>query len=195
MGPHTRGKLILVVGVPGSGKSTLIAHAREVFPALVSSVSWTTRAPRPGEEDGDVYHFVTDGEFSASVARGEFIEWVTIDTGHKYGTRKEEIIPHLQNGRTVIREVEVQGARAIRNMMPEDVATIFVWTDSWENLAQRILARAPISEEELEARRKRYEKEILFKDEADFVVQNRENCLEDAKKEFKAAVSHIVAGK
>lgn len=187
-----RGKLILVVGLPGSGKGTLIAHAKEAFPELVFPISWTTRAMRPGEREGEVYHFAAKEEFMRSVAAGEFLEWVTIDTGHCYGTRRADIEGPLSEGKFVLREVEVIGARNIRSLLPkEELATIFINTDSWEDLKARMLARAPMSEEELQARHARYESEVSFLSEADYVVENRHGHLEEAKRDFDAAIRAI----
>lgn len=188
-----QGALILIVGLPGSGKGTLINHVRGAFPELVFPTSWTTRPIRAGEIEGQVYHFATEEEFSKEVADGAFLEWVTIDTGSRYGTLKREIIPFLESGKTVIREVEVDGARNIRSLLaPYKVVTIFISTDSWEVLRERMLARAPMSEEELAERKKRYEREVLFKAEADFVVENRNGELESAEQALDTIISRIL---
>lgn len=188
------GKLILIVGLPGSGKGTLIAHLKQTFPELVFPISWTTRPPRPSEVEGEVYHFATDEEFTASVEKGEFLEWVTIDTGHKYGTRRADIMNPIAEGKFVLREVEVMGARTIRDLLPrEQFATIFVNTDSWDDLKARMLERAPMSEEELEARRKRYESEVGFRAEADYIVENRHGQLEEAKRDIERVVREIIS--
>lgn len=189
-----RGKLILVVGLPGSGKGTLIGHAKQVFPELVFPRSWTTRAMRPGEKEGEVYHFATEEEFTRSVEAGEFLEWVTIDTGHRYGTRRADIVEPLAEGKFVLREVEVIGARNIRGMFEKnELVTVFINTDSWDDLKSRMLARAPMSDEELEARRKRYEQEVSFLPEADYVVENRHGHLDEAKRDFETVIKKIIS--
>ncbi len=189
-----KGKLVLIVGLPGSGKGTLIAHLREQFPEIVFPVSWTTRPRRPGENEGDVYHFASDDEFSRSVGDGEFLEWVSIDGGHRYGTRKNEIVPPLEEGKLVLREVEIQGARRLKKLLPhEDIVSIFINTGSWDDLSARMLARAPMSAEELAKRKERYEKELSFKNEADFVVENQYGKLDEAKRQVSAILQSLRA--
>jgi len=189
-----KGKLILIVGLPGSGKGTLVAYARDQFPQIVFPISWTTRPIRPGEAEGANYHFATDEEFMRSVESGEFLEWVTIDGGHRYGTRKNEILPALEAGKFVMREIEVLGARAIMSLMPrEDIVIICINPDSWEDLSKRMLSRAPMSAVELEERRKRYEREAPFKKEADFVIDNTYGELDKAKEQLSAVLRKVLA--
>jgi guanylate kinase len=159
------------------------------MPELVFPVSCTTRVPRPGEVEGEKYHFVTQEEFESRRASGEFLEWAPYG-GNYYGTLKSQILQPLAIGKTVVREVEVQGARQILALMPE-VAIIFIDAGSWEHLERRIQARAPISDVELLARRKRYEDETTFKNQADAIVYNPNGGLEQAKKDFVAAVQQL----
>jgi guanylate kinase len=187
-----KGKLILVIGPTGSGKGTLLAHVRERVPGLVYPVSCTTRTMRPGEVSGQTYYFVTPQEFEQRIQAGEFLEWA--EYGHnRYGTLRSEIIPALEEGKTVLREVEVQGARQIQQMLPpENLRIIYIDAGSWEELERRIKLRAPIGAPELEARRKRYEDETSFKAQATAVIENRDGGLEQAKREFEAAVRGIM---
>ena len=189
----SKGTLILVVGLPGSGKGTLISFVRETYPDIVFPMSWTTRAMRPGEVEGQVYHFATDEEFSAAIERGEFLEWVSIDTGHRYGTLRSGIIDPLEGGKLVMREVEVQGARAIHELLPnEKIKTIFIASDTgWDDLARRMLERAPMSPEELAERKARYEREVLFRGEADYVIDNSRGNLEAAKQRMREIIDDI----
>lgn len=188
----TKGKLILVIGPTGSGKGTLLAHVRQAIPQLVFPVSCTTRAMRPGEVSGQTYYFVSPGEFEKRAHAGEFLEWA--EYGHnRYGTLKSEILPAIAQGKTVIREIEVQGARQVQAILPpENLRIIYIDAGSWEDLEKRIKARAPIGAPELEARRKRYEDETSFKGQATAVIENRDGALEQAKQDFEAAVRAIM---
>jgi guanylate kinase len=185
------GKLILVVGPSGSGKSALLAHLAQQMPDIIFPVSCTTRAMRPGEIDGEKYHFVTKDEFERRREAGEFLEWAPYG-GNYYGTLKSQILGPLAEGRVIMREVEVQGARQIQKLIsPESLRIIFIHAGSWENLERRIQARAPITEVELLARRKRYEDETTFKDQAHTTILNFDGGLEEAKKAFVAAIQKI----
>jgi guanylate kinase len=184
-----QGKFILVVGPSGSGKSALLTHLAHEMPELVFPVSCTTRAPRPGEIEGEKYHFVSQEDFESRRAAGEFLEWAPYG-GNYYGTLKSQITDALAQGKTVVREVEVQGARQIQELMPE-VRIIFIDAGSWETLERRIQSRAPMSEVELLARRKRYEDETTFKDQASIIVHNPDGALEETKKTFVVAVQQL----
>lgn len=187
------GKLILIYGPSGSGKGELIAHIRKTFPEIVFPLSATTRAMRPGEREGEVYHFLSSEDFDAKIAAGEFLEWAEFG-GNRYGTLRSEITPALESGKTVLREVEVQGVRSIRALLPrEQVVVIFIYAGAWEGLEKRIRARAPITEEELEKRRSRYEDELSYRGEADFEVENLEGRLNEAKALIESLVRKIVA--
>ena len=188
-----KGKLILVIGPTGSGKSALMSYIKQAIPGLVFPVSCTTRAMRPGEVDGENYFFVTPEEFERRVQAGEFLEWKHTDD-KRYGTLKSQILTPLEEGKTVIREVEVRGARDILGgLVPrEKVHTIFIDGGSWEQLEARILKRATMGEAELTSRRTRFAEESSFEKEADTVVYNREGKLEEAKKDFEAAVRSIM---
>ena len=190
-----QGKLILLVGVPGAGKSTLMQYARDAFPKIVFPKSWTTRPMRPGETEGVTYHFATDEEFAEAAKEGKFLEWVTIDSGRCYGTLKEDITSALAVGKYVLREVEPIGARNIRTLLPGQVVTIFITAGSWEEMSRRIQARAPIDAEELERRRERYEQELSFGAEADFTISNRDGELERAKEALTQTIRQITNSK
>jgi len=188
-----KGHLILVVAVPGGGKSTLISHIREVNQNLSFAVSCTSRPIRPGEVEGENYFFLSDEEFKDRIEKEDFLEWIQQDGGRYYGTLKSEIVDRVKAGEVVVREVEVRGADMIRNLIPKDnLSIIFVTAGSWEEMAERIRDRAPISEEELSFRRERYEKELLFADNADYIVVNRNGELAKAKKGFEEIIDHII---
>ncbi len=188
-----RGALILVVGLPGSGKGTLISFVREHYPKVVFPVSWTTRMQRPGEMEGLVYHFATEPEFTRAVKEETFLEWVSIDGGHRYGTPKAAIIEALAAVDIVMREVEVEGARHIRERLPDArIITLFITSrDGWENLSQRMLTRAPMAPKELALRKARYERELKFRDEADYVIDNSNGNLAAAQAHMRQLIEEI----
>ncbi len=188
----TRGKLIIVVGPTGSGKGTLVQHALETFPNLVFPVSATTRAPRPTEVDGVNYHFLTETEFKRRIEAGELLEWAQYG-GNYYGTLVSEVMPALEEGKSVMLEIEVQGARQVLDLFPEDAVGIFIDAGSWEELEERVRARAPITDAELEKRRKRYDDELTFKEQASFVIKNPNGKLEEAKQAFAKVVIQLCA--
>jgi len=187
------GRFILVVGPSGSGKSVLLDHLHSVHPEIIFPVSCTTRARRPGEVSGEKYYFVDKGEFDKRREHGDFLEWASYGNNY-YGTLKSEILPPLAQGKTVVREVEVQGARQLIEKIPqESLRVVFIDAGSWNDLERRIRARAPMSDVELLARRKRYEDENAFKPQADSVVQNADGKLEEAKNSFVKAVEGLIS--
>jgi guanylate kinase len=132
-------RVFVITGPSGVGKGTLIRLLRERVPELALSVSATTRAPRPGEEDGVDYHFLSDAEFARRVQDGEFVEWAEY-SGRRYGTLRSELERHLAEGRPVVLEIEVQGARQVRETMPEAVQ-IFIEPPDREALKDRLVGR------------------------------------------------------
>jgi guanylate kinase len=183
------GKLFLILGPSGSGKGTVISHLRKEFPYAIFPLSCTTRTPRPGEKDGQVYHFLTKDEFQKKIAAGEFLEWAIVHHDNYYGTLKQPILDALAEGKTVIREVDMQGVKSIKKLLPKDqVKAIFITAPSWENLKNRILGRSAIPEEELLQREESFKKEMAFSKECDFVVMSEEGEIED----FCAKVASII---
>ena len=187
------GKLIAILGSTGSGKSVLIKHIRSLHPEFIAPVSYTTRAMRPGERDGGHYHFVSREEFQRHIAAGEFIEWVQF-AGNYYGSLKSEILPHLAEGKIVLDEFDLDGVRAYQRIIPrEQFISIFIDGGSWEDLERRVRARAPITDAELEERKKCYENELKFKNEATYVVQNPTGKVEKAKKQLEDIINALLA--
>lgn len=186
------GKLVLIVGTSGSGKGVLLKRAKQLHPEIVFPVSCTTREMRPGEVDGETYYFVSKEEFDRRIEAGELLEWAPYG-GHLYGTLKSEILPALEEGRLVLREVEVQGARHIRELLPsENLVIIYVYAGPWDDLERRIVGRAPMSDAELESRRLRYEDEQSFKAEATYVVENFDGKLQEADEAFESIIATLL---
>ena len=165
-----RGKLIVVSGPSGAGKSTLIRQALDVVPGLTYSVSATTRAPRAGEVDGRDYIFLTREEFEERIREGWFLEWAEY-SGNLYGTPEHRVEELLSKGLSVILEIELQGARKVREKRPEAVM-IFVQAPSLEETRKRLEGRATEDEKALEARMTSALTEVSAKDEFDYEVIN-----------------------
>ena len=153
MAENARGKLVVVSGPSGVGKSTLLARVlRQTEVPLVMSVSATTRPPRPGERDGVDYHFLSKEAFAALRGRGEFLECFEVfGKGDWYGTLSSEVIPSLDQGKWVVLEIDVNGAAAVQARYP-DAITIFIRPGSDEELERRLRGRGT-EEESAVARR------------------------------------------
>ncbi|MBI4059529.1 guanylate kinase [Candidatus Giovannonibacteria bacterium] len=187
------GKFIVIVGPSGGGKGTLIKHLQSLFPALVYPKSFVTRPMRPGEIDGDVYRFIGVEEFKERISRDDFLEWAVYG-GNYYGTPASEVLPRINRGEIVLKELEVQGARQLKKKMSKDeLAIIFIDAGSWQDMKKRIKKRSPITAEELKKREERYKDEITFIKEADFVVKNETGKLDEAKEQIEAVVRSLLA--
>jgi guanylate kinase len=145
-----RGMLIVVSSPSGGGKGTLIDRVLKTVPNVSYSVSFTTRAPRPTEEDGREYFFVDRSTFEEMIERGEFLEWADV-YGHLYGTSSTQVERERAAGHDIILEIDVQGAESIRQKIP-DVVSIFILPPSFELLRERLLARGTDSADALERR-------------------------------------------
>ncbi len=141
-----------------------------MFPDLAVAISATTRTQRPGERDGIEYHFMRPEEFSAAVSAGEFLEHVEY-AGNRYGTLRREIDRHLDAGHSVVVEIELEGARSIKRMLPEAV-TIFIAPPSMDELARRLTDRRTDTDDEIAARLAVGEREIAAMAEFDHHVVN-----------------------
>jgi guanylate kinase len=180
-----RGKLVLLMGPSGVGKSAILRYLREQYPDLHFPRSATTRSKRAGEGD-DLYHFVSDSEFDRLTAENKVLEWATVHGGARYGTLVEEIIPYIESGKTVVREVDVQGFDSIRqhplfsgNPPPYTLVSIFVLPESKTQLIAHITKRAPMAEEELKRRIASMERELEFAKFCNQQIINREGKLHD----------------
>ncbi len=131
--------LIVISGPSGSGKGTLCSMLRQALPDLAYSVSVTTRHPRPGEQNGVDYFFISDDEFQRMIDRGEFLEWAEV-YGHRYGTACSTVDSQLQAGRDVLLEIDVQGGQNVKRLFP-DALLIFIEPPSLQELDARIIHR------------------------------------------------------
>ena len=177
-------RVFVITGPSGVGKGTLIRSLRERVPELELSVSATTRAPRPGEEDGVAYHFLTDADFQRRVEAGEFVEHATY-SGRRYGTLRAELDRRTRDGHPVVLEIEVQGARQVRRTMPEALQ-VFIAPPSREALRARLVGRGTDDAEQVAARLRTADAELEAQDEFAHVVVN--DRLEDAVDELTAIV-------
>ncbi len=181
-------KVFVITGPSGVGKGTLIRGLRERLPDLELSVSATTRQPRPGEQDGVHYHFLTPDQFERRVASGEFVEHAEY-SGHRYGTLRSELDRRLADGRPVVLEIEVQGARQIRETMPEAVQ-VFIAPPSSEALRARLIGRGTDAPEQVNDRLRSAEQELEAQPEFGHVVIN--DRLEQATDELVAIVQQAL---
>ena len=177
-------RVFVITGPSGVGKGTLIRTLRERVPELQLAVSATTRAPRPGEEDGVDYHFLSDAEFERRVGEGAFVEHARY-SGRRYGTLREELERRLAHGNPVVLEIEVQGARQVRESMPEAVQ-IFIAPPSDDVLRVRLIGRGTDDPEEVERRLQVAREELAAKEEFPHVVCN--DRLEDAVGELERLI-------
>jgi guanylate kinase len=164
------GSLFVVSAPSGAGKSTLIAHLMQALPGLVFSVSWTTRAPRPGEVDGVAYHFSDEATFRRKVERGEMLEWAEVH-GRRYGTDRAETLAALDSGKDVVLDIDVQGAAQIRRSGFAAVS-IFVLPPSYEVLSARLTGRRTETDAACALRLRNAAREIAGWTEFDYLVIN-----------------------
>ena len=160
----------MISGPSGAGKGTLVARVRAELPDLGLTVSATTREPRPGEVDGVNYHFLSDDEFTRRVEAGEFIEWAQVHD-HRYGTLASEVDRNLGKGRSLILEIDVQGAFNVKARFPKAVL-VFIQPPSLEVLRERLVGRGTETPESVELRMADARREIELAGRYDEVVVN-----------------------
>ncbi|KAF0165886.1 MAG: guanylate kinase [Rhodocyclaceae bacterium] len=180
----TSGTLFIVAAPSGAGKTTLVGRLMAEDPLVQHSISYTTRAPRPSEQDGREYHFIDAQRFLAMRERGEFAEWAEVH-GNFYGTSRLWLEQRMQEGRDILLEIDWQGAQQMRRQFPEAVS-IFVLPPSIAELERRLRARGADSEDVIARRVAAAYGEMRHVDEFDFVIIN--NDLDVALGELKAAV-------
>lgn len=183
-----RGRLVVLAGPSGVGKSTVVAALRRQLPQLHFSVSVTTRKARPGEVEGDDYRFVDDAEFDRMIASGALLEWAEIHGGlHRSGTPAQEVDEHLAAGDPVLVEVDLAGARAIKAARP-DAITVFLAPPSWDDLVQRLSGRGTDPPAAVRRRLETAREELAASGEFDVSVVN-----DDPERVVRRLVS-LVAG-
>jgi guanylate kinase len=179
-----RGQLFVLSGPSGAGKSTLRGRIRKRFAELWYSVSCTTRAPRAGEIDGEDYSFVSTDAFLAMVKTRGFLEWAQVH-GHYYGTPREQVVSSLENGRDVLLEIDVQGARQVKIHLPQ-ACFIFVLPPNVETLKKRLRRRGTEDESAMKIRLDQATREMAEAPWYDYVVINDD--LERASEELAAVI-------
>lgn len=162
--------IIVVAGPSGVGKGTVIAWVREHRPNVWLSVSATTRAPRPGEVDGVNYHYLSRPAFDRMIAEGEFLEWAEY-AGNRYGTPLAPVLAQQAAGHPVLLEIELQGARQVRERLPQ-ATLVFLRPPSWEELVRRLTSRGTESPELVAARLATAKHELAAESEFDLTIVN-----------------------
>jgi guanylate kinase len=182
-------KVFVITGPSGVGKGTLIRMLLDRIPDLELSVSATTREPRPGETDGVHYHFLTPAEFDGAVEAGDFVEWAQY-AGNRYGTLRSELERRTRDGVPVVLEIEVQGARQVREKLRDAVA-VFIAPPSSETLRTRLIGRGTDSSEQVTARLQTADRELEAQTEFAHVVVN--DRLDDAVEELVGIIHGALA--
>ncbi len=178
------GSPIIVAAPSGAGKTTLVRMLMERDPGMLHSISYTTRPPRPGEQDGREYHFIDIATFVAMRGRGEFVEWAEVH-GNFYGTSRLWLEQQIQAGRDVVLEIDWQGAQQLRRLFPEAVG-IFVLPPSIDELERRLRGRGQDSEEVVQRRLAGAMGEMRHVNEFEFAIINTD--LQEALDDLLAAV-------
>ncbi|HKJ11880.1 MAG TPA: guanylate kinase [Ornithinimicrobium sp.] len=164
-------RLVVLAGPTAVGKGTLAAYVRSQHPQIWVSVSVTTRPARPGETDGVHYHFVSDAEFDRMCEAGELLEWAVVHGHAKYGTPRSAVERAMATGRPALLEIDLQGARQVKNKMP-DALFVFLAPPSWEELVHRLDGRGTESSAERERRLQTARQELAAVAEFDTTIVN-----------------------
>ncbi len=165
------GRLTVLAGPTAVGKGTVAAYVREHHPEVWISVSATTRPPRPGEVHGRHYFFVSDAEFDAMVTDGELLEWAVVHRAARYGTPRRPVEQVLAAGSPALLEIDLQGARQVRESMP-GALFVFLKPPSWDELVRRLVGRGTEDAAQREARLETARAELAAESEFDATVVN-----------------------
>lgn len=170
--PNQNRSLIVVAAPSGAGKTTIVKHLLKTFDRLAFSVSATTRAKRDHEEEGKHYYFLSAEAFKSKIKSDDFLEWEEVYTDQFYGTLKSEVDRLSKDGKTVIFDIDVQGALNIKSQFQEDCFTIFVKPPTLEVLAERLKKRKTESAESLKKRIDKAEEELAIAPQFDYQLLN-----------------------
>ena len=179
--PGGSSRLTVLAGPTAVGKGTLTAWMREHHPEIWISVSVTTRRRRPEEQDGVHYHFVSEDEFDRMVADDELLEWAVVHRTARYGTPRGPVEEALAEGRPALLEIDLQGARQVRERMPE-ARFVFLAPPSWEELVRRLVGRGTEGDAERTQRLETAREELAAESEFDVTIVNRQ--IHDAGEEL-----------
>ncbi|WP_232827541.1 guanylate kinase [Jiangella endophytica] len=169
--PLSAPRVIVLSGPTAVGKTTVVKKLRAAHPELWISVSTTTRPPRPREVDGEHYHFVDDATFDKMIEQGEFLEWAVVHKRAKYGTPRTPVERALAGGNSVLLEIDLQGARQVRETIP-DALFVFLAPPSWDELVRRLIGRGTETEAERERRLTTAREELASEAEFDVTLVN-----------------------
>ena len=181
-----KGRLFILSAPSGAGKTTLCRELMKMYPDLNYSISYTTRAPRKGEQGGVDYHYIDKQEFKRGIDKGKWAEWAVVHD-YYYGTSAEFLDDCIRNGRHVLLDIDVQGAMQIVKKFPEGI-TIFITVPAMNDLRKRLESRNGDNQAVIEKRLKNAEREMTFRDQYRHVVVN--DRLQDAVAELK----HLMDG-
>jgi guanylate kinase len=186
---NKRNGVIIAVSAPsGTGKTTIVKKILSDFPELIFSVSATTRKKREYETEGVDYFFIPEEEFKAKIEKGEFIEWEKF-YDYYYGTYKSYIEENISNGKSVIIEIDVNGALQLKKLYPDSVL-IFIYPPSFDELVRRLTNRQTENETDLKKRIERAKMELSLKDKFDYFIENDD--LEKAISETESLIEKII---
>jgi guanylate kinase len=168
-----KSRLVVLAGPTAVGKGTVSSYIRDNYPDVHLSISATTRKPRPGEVDGVHYYFVDDAEFDRMIVERELLEYATVHNSFRYGTPRPPIDAALDRGRSVLLEIDLQGARQVRGVMPEAVL-VFLLPPTWEELVRRLIGRGTEDTADQQRRLETAKVELAAQDEFDAKVVNND---------------------
>lgn len=185
---ENKGELIAVAAPSGAGKTTIVKKILKYYPEIIFSVSATTRPKRETETDGVEYFFISEDEFKEKINNGDFVEWEQF-YDYYYGTYKSFIENHLNDGKSVLLEIDVKGALTIKKKYPGS-HLIYIKPPSYEELVKRLRERQTETEEDFKKRIERAKMELSLEDKFDYIIPN-EN-LEKAIQETSELIKKII---